>query len=218
LSSWRPTCTRRGARPARAPAPAPPGTGSAARRGAGHQGERRPHAGAPPVLPVPDAAGPEVHPHGCAAAAAPPPLQAAGGRAARAKRGAPGRRSQGVPPGPEAQEHPGQLGLQAQDLRLWPGAAVLQRHADHHLLDRLRRHAVRGRPRPAPRAGARARSTSDGGARARAPGGTAPRSCAGPSSQSTRRRSTSGPLAASSPRSCWASRCSRGATWSTSWS
>ena len=66
----------------------------------GHQGQRRPHARAPPVLPVPDAAGPQVHPLG-----------------------------QGLPPRPQAQKHPGQLRLQAQGLRLWPRAPRLQRHA-----------------------------------------------------------------------------------------
>ncbi len=35
----------------------------------------------------------------------------------------------GVPPRLEAQEHPGQLGLQAQDLRFWAGAPRIQRHA-----------------------------------------------------------------------------------------
>ena len=37
--------------------------------------------------------------------------------------------SPGVPPRFEAQEHPRQLGLQAQDLRLWAGAPRFQRHA-----------------------------------------------------------------------------------------
>jgi hypothetical protein len=51
-------------------------------------------------------------------------------------------RSQGLPPRPQAQKHPGQLGLQAQDLRLWARAAGVQRHADDGLLDGLRGHAV----------------------------------------------------------------------------
>lgn len=50
--------------------------------------------------------------------------------------------SQSVPSGPEAQEHPCQLRLQAQSLRLWAGTTLLQRHAHHHLLDRLCCHTM----------------------------------------------------------------------------
>jgi hypothetical protein len=49
----------------------------------------------------------------------------------------PARCSQRVPPRPEAEEHPGQQRLQAEDLRLWLGAPRVHRHTDYRLLDGL---------------------------------------------------------------------------------
>ena len=54
----------------------------------------------------------------------------------------PTRHSQRVPPRPQAEEHPGQQRLQAEDLRLWVSAPRLHRHADNRLLDGLRGHAL----------------------------------------------------------------------------
>lgn len=81
-------CTHR--QPAPPPPPPPPHTTPhttpcrlATPLPAGDQGQRRPHPGAPPVLPLPDAAWPQVHPlgqggwFGWQAAALPPPLHAA---------------------------------------------------------------------------------------------------------------------------------------------
>ena len=50
--------------------------------------------------------------------------------------------SQSISSGFEAQEHPCEFRLQAENLRFWIGAAIIQRHAYNHLLDRLCGHSV----------------------------------------------------------------------------
>ena len=94
---------------------------------------RQPPTVHPRLRTPPSTADPVVHPN-------PRPSTAAARAQVRSHR-------ERVPPRPEAQEHPGQRGLQAQDLRLWPGATgVSRQRTDDRFLDGLRRHQVVPRP------------------------------------------------------------------------